>query len=195
MAIERSRKSILCEAWRLARATSTTSGRPAREHLAEAQRDAWRAARCSTADAVLAALSAAIDAEVAIHADEQDAAEARARYMHRQLGEALEYGFALLDALDLGPMALDVVDNAIAALDALDAPHEDLKPWLTGPPHPCFAMDAEDDSEKDEGTALERHGCGFIRAGEDDAEDDDPGEEDFRAHRPILTLRPMVAHG
>ncbi len=39
--------------------------------------------------------------------------------------QALDYGFALLDALDLPPLALDVIDDAIATLDALDASDED----------------------------------------------------------------------
>ena len=105
----------------------------------------------------------------------------RALHFRRALHEAFDFGFALLDALDaldLSPLALDVIDDAIRTLDALDAPHEDLEPWLAGVCDLAFvpggpALDAENDSEEDEGTALERHGRGFVRAGEDDAEDDD----------------------
>lgn len=113
------------------------------------------------------------------------AEQARTLHLHRELRQTLDWGFALLDALDLGPMALDVIDEAIAELDAWDAPDEDLEPSL-GTAHFAdgYALDAEDDSEEDEGTALETHGRGFVRAGEDDAEEDDepedsdPGERD-----------------
>ena len=54
-------------------------------------------------------------------------AQARALHACRELHQALEYGFALLDALDLPPLALDVIDDAIAHLDAMDAPTEDLE--------------------------------------------------------------------
>ena len=50
---------------------------------------------------------------------------ARAVHLRRELHQALDYGFALLDALDLPPMALDVIDDAICTLDALDASDED----------------------------------------------------------------------
>ena len=80
-----------------------------------------------------------------------DAAEARALHARRRLGEALEYGFALLDALDLPPLALDVIDDAIAALDALEAAGEDL----------------EDDDPAEE-TSLETAGRGLVRCGADE---------------------------
>ena len=79
-----------------------------------------------------------------------EAAEARTFHGRRRLTEALEYGFALLDALDLPPLALDVIDDAIAALDALDAPGEDLEPSLgwteSGPRFFCDYQDCELDS-------------------------------------------------
>ena len=45
--------------------------------------------------------------------------------MRRELHQALDHGFALLDALDIPPLALDVIDDAIATLKALEAPDED----------------------------------------------------------------------
>ena len=45
---------------------------------------------------------------------------ARVLHLRRELHQALDHGFALLDALDLSPLALDVIDDAITALDALD---------------------------------------------------------------------------
>lgn len=94
------------------------------------------------------------------------AAEARAIHMRRRLGEALEYGFALLDAFDLPPLALDVIDDAIAALDALEADDED-----------------REDDDPAEGTSLETSGRGFVRAGTDDEEEDDPAEDSDPAER------------
>ena len=80
-----------------------------------------------------------------------EAAEARALHSRRRLGEALEYGFALLDALDLPPLALDVIDDAIAVLDALDAPDEDLEPYLAGTWHSLhWLLDGELEDEHDE---------------------------------------------
>ena len=109
-----------------------------------------------------------------------EAAEARALHTRRRLGEALEYGFALLDALDLPPLALDVIDDAIAALDAFEAPDEDREPWLAGYQDTgFFSLDAENDDEyledddPAEETSLETAGRGFVRAGADDAEEDD----------------------
>ncbi len=81
--------------------------------------------------------------------------------MRRELHQALDYGFALLDALDLPPLALDVIDGAIATMDALDAPDED-----------------REDDDPAEGTSLETFGRGFTRAGADDAEEDDEPERD-----------------
>ena len=119
----------------------------------------------------------------AVAVDEPDTtAEARAIHARRELHRALEWGFALLDALDLGPAALDEIDHAIRALDALDAPDEDLEPYLAGTPSP-LGLDVECDSEEYEGTALESFGRGFVRAGADDAEDDDPLEDDDPAER------------
>ncbi|MGI3902552.1 MAG: hypothetical protein ACRYGP_16510 [Janthinobacterium lividum] len=93
--------------------------------------------------------------------DEPDtAAEARALHMRRELHQALDYGFALLDALDLPPLALDVIDDAIATLDALDALDED-----------------REDDDPAEGTSLETAGRGFVRYGGDDDEDDELGDE------------------
>ena len=113
-----------------------------------------------------------------------EAAEARAFQSRRRLGEALEYGFALLDALDLPPLALDVIDDAIAALDALEAPDEDLEPYLAGYYDAAFYLvDLENDDEDDEDhdpaeeTSLETAGRGFVRCGADDVEEDDPAEE------------------
>ena len=138
--------------------------------------------------APLPSLSAALSRRRAIFGavalDEPDtAAEARALHFRREMHQALDWGFALLDALDLPPLALDVIDDAIATLDALDAPDEDREPWLAGVVDLAFvdgapALDAENDSEEDEGTALESHGRGFVRAGEDDAEEDDEPERD-----------------
>ena len=85
----------------------------------------------------------------------------RAIHFKRALHEAFDFGFALLDALDLPPLALDVIDEAIATLDALEASDED-----------------REDDDPAEGTALERFGRGFIRAGADDEEDSDPAERD-----------------
>ena len=85
-----------------------------------------------------------------------EAAEARALHRRRALIQAVEHGFALLDALDLPPVALDTIDRAIAALDALEAAGEDLE---------------EDDPA--EGTSLETAGRGFVRCGADDDEEDD----------------------
>ncbi len=83
----------------------------------------------------------------------------------------------MLDALDLGPLALDVIDGAIAEMDRDDG-DPDLEPWLADVAHfasgiTASILDAEDDSEEDEGTALESFGRGFVRAGADDAEEDD----------------------
>ena len=75
--------------------------------------------------------------------------------MRRELHQALDYGFALLDALDLPPLALDVIDDAIATLDALEAPDEDLEPWLAGAhcrladPTGTLEGDTLDDGEHD----------------------------------------------
>ncbi len=85
----------------------------------------------------------------------------RAIHFKRALHEAFDFGLGLLDALDLPPLALDVIDEAIATLDALEASDED-----------------REDDDPAEGTALERFGRGFIRAGADDEEDSDPAERD-----------------
>ena len=60
--------------------------------------------------------------------------------MRRELHQALDYGFALLDALDLSPRGLDIIDGAIARLDAMDAPDEDMEPslsWTESGPRFC----------------------------------------------------------
>ena len=119
-----------------------------------------------------------------------EAAEARALHSRRRLGEALEYGFALLDALDLPPLALDVIDEAIAHLDALEAYDEDLEPWLAGTSvSPFWPIDAENDDEHDEDfdpaeeTSLETAGRGFVRCGADDDEDGFDLEEQHDAEQ------------
>ena len=129
-----------------------------------------------------------------------EAAEARGLHSRRRLTEALEYGFALLDALDLPPLALDVIDDAIAHLDALDAPREDLEPslgWTESGPRFCgdyqdcelatadadaVNEDAEDDDPAEE-TSLETAGRGFVRCGADDAEDGYDIEEQHDAEQ------------
>ena len=63
----------------------------------------------------------------ALSAEPGTSAQARALHARRELHQALDFGFALLDAFDLPPLALDVIDDAIAHLDALDAPREDLE--------------------------------------------------------------------
>ena len=63
----------------------------------------------------------------------------------------------------------DALDVVIAHLDAVDAPDEDQED----------GGDAEDDSEENEGTALERYGRGFVRAGDDDMEDDDAVGDEY----------------
>ena len=121
---------------------------------------------------------------------------ARTLHLRRELTEAAEHGAALLAALGLPRLVTadfepidreavaDALDVVISHLDAPDAPDEDREPWLAGvidlvSVDGAPALDAEGDSEEDEGTALERHGRGFVRAGEDDAEDDDgAGDED-----------------
>ena len=114
-----------------------------------------------------------------------EAAEARSLHKRRALIQAVEHGFALLDALDLPPLALDVIDDAIAALDVLEAAGEDL----------------EDDDPAEE-TSLETAGRGFVRCGADDAEEDDGCErgeeygsedaEDIGHHASQFRPRPLT---
>ena len=106
------------------------------------------------------------------------AAQARALHMRRELHQALDHGLALMDALDLSPRGLDLMDRAIAQLDAFEAPEEDLEPWLAGYQNLAeVPLDAEDDSEEDEGTSLETFGRGCARGGADDAEDGSDDEQ------------------
>ena len=95
-----------------------------------------------------------------------EAAEARALHRRRALIQAVEHGFALLDALDLPPVALNTIDQAIAALDALEAASEDLE-----------------DDDPAEGTSLETAGRGFVRCGVDDDEDGFDIEEQHDAEQ------------
>ena len=102
--------------------------------------------------------------------------------MRQQANAALGWSFAFLDAFDLGPLALDAIDGAIAEMDRDDG-DPDLEPSLADVAHfaigiTASVLDAEDDSEEDEGTALESFGRGFVRAGADDAEEDDEPERD-----------------
>ena len=121
--------------------------------------------------------AAELDAMLADHA--------QAAHRFRALVGAASHGAALLDALDLPPLALDVLDVAIAALDFRDG-DPDAEPSFGWPEaitavvdlSTQYELDLEDDSEEDEGTALESFGRGFVRAGADDAEDDDPAERD-----------------
>ena len=117
------------------------------------------------------------------------AAEANARHMRWYLEAAADHGAALLGALGLPLLTPrhraaigDALDLAISTLDDFDG-DPDLEPWLAGSAHfatgcTAAAIDAEDDSEENEGTSLESFGRGFVRAGEDDAEDDAPPEDD-----------------
>ena len=114
-----------------------------------------------------ASLSAAADLETCSTCP--GLSEARALHLRRELHQALDFGFALLDALDLSPRGLDIIDGAIARLDAMDAPDEemeeggDAEPSLGWTPHiyqTAFNIGDTADIELD--TA--------------DAEDDDPAE-------------------
>ena len=111
-------------------------------------------------------------------------AESRTLYLRRQLVQAAEHGASLLASLGLPRLVpLDreaigaALDRAIATLDDLDG-DVDLEPWLTGYQSPHLPLDAEDDSEDDEATALESFGRGFTASGGDDAEQDDEPEDD-----------------
>jgi hypothetical protein len=114
-----------------------------------------------------------------------EAAEARALHRHRALIQAVEHGFALLDALDLPPVALDTIDQAIASLDAIEVAGEDM----------------EDDDPAEE-TSLETAGRGFVRCGADDEEEDDGCErgeeygsedaEDIGHHASQFRPRPLT---
>ena len=125
----------------------------------------------------------------ALPIDEPDtAAEARALHMRQQANAAIVWGFAFLDAFDLGPLALDVIDGAIAEMDRDDG-DPDLEPWLADVAHfasgiTSSVIDAEDDSEEDEGTALESYGRALVRAGADDAEDSHDDEPSLGARNP-----------
>ncbi len=119
--------------------------------------------------------------QLAQAAEPDTAALARDLHMRRQASAALEWGFAFLDALDLGPAALDMIDGAIAEMDEENG-DTDLEPWLAEVAHfaggiTATALDAEDDSEEDEATALESFGRGFTASGGDDSEDSDPAED------------------
>ena len=149
--------------------------------------------------------AAELDAMLADHA--------QAAHRFRALVGAASHGAALLDALDLPPLALDVLDVAIAALDFRDG-DPDAEPSFGWPEaitavvdlSTQYELDLEDDSEEDEGTALESFGRGFVRAGADDAEDDDPAERDdehgsedeahpWRLHPASVAYAAQVAHG
>ena len=131
------------------------------------------------------------------------AAQARALHMRRELRKGLDHGLALMDALDLTPRGLDLMDRAIAQLDALEAPDEDMEPYLAGycgnrwcdPRGEAedadsleiygegdFLEDAEDDDPAEE-TSLETFGRGLVRCGADDAEDSFDIEEQHDAER------------
>ena len=123
------------------------------------------------------------------------AAEANARHMRWYLEAAADHGAALLVALGLPLLTPrhratigDALDLAISTLDDFDG-DPDLEPWLAGSAHfatgcTAAAIDAEDDSEEDEATALESFGRGFVRAGEDDAEDSHDAEPFLGARNP-----------
>ena len=150
------------------------------------------------------------------------AAQARVLHMRRELRKGLDRGLALMDALDLSPRGLDLIDRAIAQLDALEAPDEDMEPYLAGycgnrwcdPRSEAedadsveihgegdFLEDAEDDDPAEE-TSLETFGRGFVRCGADDAEEDDGCErgeeygsedgEDIGHHASQFTPRPLT---
>lgn len=85
---------------------------------------------------------------------------ARALHMRRMLKTAHAHGFAMLDALGLSPLALDILDDVIGAFDLLDGDSD------------------FEDGDPLEGTALETHGCGLVRCGADDEEEDTLAEDD-----------------
>ena len=111
-------------------------------------------------------------------AEPDTAAQARALHSRRELHQALDYGFALLDALDLSPRGLDIIDGAIARLDAMDAAGDDLEDEGLAEEEP----DAEDDDPVEE-TSLETFGRGFVRCGADDDEDGFDIEEQHDAEQ------------
>ena len=114
--------------------------------------------------------SSALD-EKCSEAGERDLLPARARALHsrRALERAADHGVALLAALGLpqlvrhdimpvDPAAIgDALDVVIAHLDTLDAPSEDLEPYLAGYYNGMVDLDgereAEEEHDEDDNTA------------------------------------------
>ena len=101
-------------------------------------------------------------ADLADVVDLASLAVGRRRHAYRMAADAVDQLIALMDALDIDTEDLEAVDEDGDALDHFEG---DLM------------EDAEDDDPA-EGTSLETAGRGFVRAGEDDAEEDDEPERD-----------------
>ena len=121
------------------------------------------------ADEMRAGMAALLAEGEAKAAERVDLDAARSRHARRALEAAADHGAALLAALGLprlvddgfvplDPVAAgDALEAAIAALDAVDAPGEDLEPWLAGSydPHiaPADAEWVDEDEDDDPGEA------------------------------------------